>query len=240
MKKRVGRKLALLAAVTLAAGCAATVENPAIPVGPAAYEVIPVDAPTMALAAMTRLRPGDIVSLTVLGEPELALQDVAVSEAGTLQVPLAGEVRAEGLTTAEMSAALARQLSGYLRNPQVAVNLTKPALRTVSVEGEVDRPGVFPITRETTLLGALALAESPTTLAKRDEIFIFRKIDGRQAGARFDLYELRSGLAPDPRILPDDVVVVGRSARRAAFEDFLRAAPAFNIFGILANTSNSN
>lgn len=237
--KRLGI-LALIGAASLAAGCAKNVENPAIPVGPAAYQVIPVDAPTMALAAMTRLRPGDIVSLSVLGEPELTLQDVAVSEAGTLQLPLAGEVRAEGLTPAETGAEIARQLSGYLRDPQVAVNLTKPALRTVSVEGEVDRPGVFPITRQTTLLGALALAESPTTLARHDEIFIFRKIDGQQAGARFDLYELRAGLAPDPQILPDDVVVVGRSARRAAFEDLLRLAPAFNVFAILANNSGSN
>lgn len=238
--KFIGRNLAPLMALPLVAGCASTIDNPAIPAGPAAYEIIPVDAPAMALAAMTRLRPGDVVSLSVLGEPELALEDVAVSEAGTLQVPLAGEVQAEGLTPGEMGAELARKLSGYLRDPQVAVNLTKPAVRTVSVEGEVDRPGVFPITRETTLLGALALAESPTSLAKRDQIFIFRKIDGRQAGARFDLYELRSGLAPDPRILPDDVVVVGRSARRAAFEDFLRAAPAFNVFAILANTGNGN
>jgi polysaccharide biosynthesis/export protein len=236
--KHICRILALAGAVSFASGCAKSVENPAIPVGPAAYEVIPVDAPTLALAAMTRLRPGDVVSLSVLGEPDLMLENVAVSEGGTLQLPLAGEVRAEGLTPAEMSAEVAARLSGFLRSPQVAVNLTKPAVRTVSVEGEVDRPGVFPITRETTLLGALALAESPTTLAKHDEIFIFRKIDGQQAGARFDLYELRTGLAPDPRILPDDVVVVGRSARRAAFEDFLRAAPAFNIFAILANNNN--
>lgn len=236
---RLAANLAALCAVSLAGACASTVENPAIPVGPSAYEVIPVDAPALARAAMTRLRPGDVVSLSVLGEPDLLLDDVAVSETGTVQLPLAGEIAVEGLTLAELNAEVTRKLSPYLRNPQVAVNLTKPVVRTVSVEGEVDRPGVFPITRETTLLGALALAESPSNLAKHDEIFVFRKIEGKQAGARFDLLELRSGIAPDPQILPDDVVVVGRSARRAAFEDFLRAAPAFNVFAVLANTSNN-
>lgn len=227
--------LALVAFVGMTGACAGTVENPALPVGEAAYRVIPVDAPTMARAALTRLRPGDVVSLTVLGEPELTLQEVAIAEDGTVQVPLAGAVSAEGLTMGEFGDALSRRLANYLRNPQVAVNIAKPVVRTVAVEGEVDRPGVYPITRDTTLLGALALAESPTQLAKHDDIFVFRKIDGMQAGARFDLNMLRSGVVPDPQILPDDVVVVGKSARRAAFEDLLRLAPAFNVFAIIAN-----
>jgi polysaccharide export outer membrane protein len=227
-----------LASVTLS-GCH-TPENPAIPVGPAAYTVIPVAAPDVALDRMVRLRAGDVVSLSVAGEPDLKLDDVAISESGTLQVPLAGEVTAAGLTTGELGAAIADKLSAYVRNPRVAVNITQPVVRTVSVEGEVDKPGIFPITRETTLLGALALAQSPNSLAKHDDIFIFRKVDGQQMGARFDLYQLRNGLAPDPQILPDDVVVVGRSRSRAAFEDFLRAAPALNVFALLGSNNNGN
>jgi polysaccharide export outer membrane protein len=201
--------------------------------------VIPVQNAAAAQDAMTRLRPGDALAISVLGEPDLKLDDITVSEAGTLQLPLAGEVHAEGLTSGELTGVVTQQLSRYLRNPKVAINLTKPVVRTVSVEGEVDKPGVFAITRETTLLSALALAQSPSQLAKHDEIFVFRKIDGQQAGARFDLLQLRSGLAPDPQILPDDVVVVGKSAKRAAFEDILRAAPFFNVFAILANTNGN-
>jgi polysaccharide export outer membrane protein len=236
---RIAALMALALSGVSLAGCH-TPENPAIPVGQAAYDVIPVDAPQAALDRMVRLRAGDTVSLSVAGEPDLKLEDVAVSESGTLQVPLAGEVAAAGLTTGELGAAIAGKLSAYLRNPQVAVNISKPVVRTVSVEGEVDEAGIYPITRETTLLGALALARSPTTLAKHDDIFIFRKIDGQQMGARFDLYQLRNGLAPDPQILPDDVVVVGRSRSRAAFEDFLRAAPALNVFTLLSARNNGN
>lgn len=232
---------ALLAgfAASVLGGCASTAENPALATGPAAYQVIPVQGAPGPQDAMVRLRPGDEISLAVLGEPDLKLDDVVVSEAGSIQLPLAGEVHAEGLTSGELAETVRQQLSHYLRNPKVAVNLSKPVVRTVSVEGEVDKPGVFVITRETTLLSALALAQSPTQLAKHDEIFVFRKINGQQAGARFDLLQLRSGLAPDPQILPDDVVVVGKSAKRAVFEDFLRAAPFFNVFAVLANTNGN-
>lgn len=213
--------------------CQSTVNNPNLPTGMAAYQAIPVDNPELAQSALY-LAVGDTLSVTVMREPELNLQRVTIGEDGTFQMPLLGTVAAEGLTTEQLSQSMTRRLADrYLRNPHLAVNLIDRAERTITVEGEVERPGIYPIRQDTTLLGALALAQSPTELAKNDEIFVFRKVDGQTVGGRFDLRELRSGVAPNPQILPGDVVVVGFSAGRSAFQDALRALPVLNVFAIL-------
>ncbi len=62
----------------------------------------------------------------------------------------------------------------------------------------------------------MALAHSPKRTAKLDQVLIFRTVNGERMGARFDLTDIRSGTAPDPQILPGDVVVVGFSAASGA------------------------
>ncbi len=175
--------------------------------------------------------PGDLLAIIVMQEPGLSLEKVAVDDTGTIQMPLLGEVIAAGRTPGEFTRELTRQLGAkYLRDPQLTVNVIERAPRTITVEGEVERPGLFPVKPGITLLGALALAQSPSELARQDAIFVFRRIDGQRYGARFDLRELRTGLAPDPEILPGDTVVVGFSDSKSAFRDFLRATPLLNVF----------
>lgn len=220
--------LAVLGA--LMAACQSGADAPTLPYGPAAYEVIPVETASAGLRA-AELSPGDVLSVRVLQEPDLSLDDITVSPAGYIQMPLIGEIRAEGRTAAELSQQITAALGErYLRDPNVAVNIVSQTARTVTVEGEVENPGIYAVQRDTTLLGALALAQSPTQLAKRDEIFVFRNVDGQRMGARFELESLRNGVAPNPQILPGDIVVVGYSARRAMFQDFLRATPLLNVF----------
>ena len=66
--------------------------------------------------------------------------------------------------------------------------------------------------------------------AKLDEILVFRTIDGRRMGARFDLNDIRSGRAEDPQIIGGDTVVVGYSSAKGIWQDFLASAPLFNLF----------
>jgi polysaccharide export outer membrane protein len=48
--------------------------------------------------------------------------------------------------------------------------------------------------------------------------------------ARFDLNKIRAGREPDPLVVAGDVVVVGYSALRGVYRDFLQAAPLLNVF----------
>jgi polysaccharide export outer membrane protein len=121
----------------------------------------------------------------------------------------------------------------YIRNPQVSVAVAERAKSNFAVEGQVNEPGVFEADASTTLLAALARAKSPTKTAKLDEVLVFRSIDGKRLGARFDLNEVRSGRAADPQIIGGDTIVVGYSEARGRWQDILAAAPLLNLFYVL-------
>ncbi len=200
-----------------------------LPTGPAAYDVLePRDAPA---STAYLLRSSDVVTVHVFQEPDLTVEDMAIDLAGNIVMPLIGQVHAEGQTQAELAQQIEQAYaSKFLRNPQVAVVIKEANSNTVSVDGEVRKPGVYPIQADATLVTAIALAEGMDIAAKYDEVLVFRTINGQRMGARFDLTDVRAGRAPDPRILPGDKVVVGFSRARALYRDVLTAAPLFNVF----------
>ena len=164
----------------------------------------------------------------MLLEPELSVESTQIDPAGNINLPLVGAVHAEGKSPQELSRMIESVLTRYIINPSVAVAVT-PIQRTVAVEGAVNRPGIYPVIGRSTLIEALALAGSPSQYANNDQIFVLRNVEGRQAGARFDIARIRAGLDPDPVILPGDRVVVSASVLKEAVRDYL-SAPIFNIF----------
>lgn len=201
-----------------------------LPRGEAAYAVIP-PINESAPPSEYLIQPGDIIALTVFGEPDLTIQRLPVDDAGFIQVPLIGAVQISGLSPAKATSLVASRLgTRYLRDPQVTLNLVEQSGLVVTVEGQVTKAGSYPIDNQTTLLGAVALAQSPTRIAKLDEIVIFRTLRNQRLAARFDLSRIRAGLDPDPKILGGDVVVVGFSQVKSVYRDVLLAAPLLNIF----------
>lgn len=201
-----------------------------LPKGKAAYEVIP--APDLsAPEPLYRISPGDAISVSVFQEEDLSVEKVIVDESGMIQLPLIGEVAAQGRSATELSQVIAARLAArYLRDPKVVVGVAERSQQVVAVEGQVNEPGVFPIDRTYTLLSALARAKSPTRVAKLNEVVVFRTVNGHRVGAIFDLRDIRTGKAPDPQIMGGDTVVVGFSAIKGAFRDILTMAPLFNVF----------
>jgi polysaccharide export outer membrane protein len=230
--KAMWRFFAMLAAMTsLAALSACTVSNgpSPLPQGAAAYEAIPERVDNGELSE--KIRPGDRLGIRIFGEPELSSENYRVDAVGYLQIPLIGELPVGGQTPRELRAEITRRLATrYIRDPQVAVVVLDRPRSTFTVEGDVESPGVFEANGGTTLLTALAQARSPSKTAKLDEIMVFRVINGQRAGGRFNLTDIRRGRSPDPQILAGDTIVVGNSAIKSTWRDFLAAAPLFNIF----------
>lgn len=227
MKKSVATFL-LLASASLSA-CSSQLYG-TLPAGDAAYSIMPpIDkavAPSQYLIA-----PGDVVTLSVFGEPDLNFQRLPVDDAGFIQVPLAGAVHVATLTPAQASTLIATKLGArYLRNPEVTLNVIEQPGQTVTVEGQVLRAGTYPVDSQTTLLGAIALAQSPTRIAKLDQVVVFRTVNNQRMAARFHVGRIRAGQDPDPQILGGDVVVVGFSQTKSLYRDMLQAAPIFNVF----------
>jgi polysaccharide export outer membrane protein len=201
--------------------------------GAAAYQVMPPAPASPAPAVARALEPGDTIAVQVFREPDFGIDKMVIDEVGNVQLPVLGEVHAAGLTPSGLSAAIADRLGErYLRNPRVTVALLGTVPRTVTVEGQVATPGIFPLARNETLLTSLARAGSPTQLAKLDEVVVFRTVNGQRMGAVFDVRQIRTGGAPDPQILDGDLVVVGYSQLKGAYRDFLMATPLLNLFTV--------
>ena len=218
--------------VLLAAGLLSACQSPraGLPHGADAYAVIPPPAAGTTRSAY-RIGPLDVLAITVFQEPELSQRDLQVDASGNLLMPLVGTVQARGKTAHQLSREIAGRLgTEYLVDPQVTVTVTASVSQQVTVEGNVTMPGVYDITGAPTLLEALARARSPTRVARLQEVVVFRTIDGRRAGAVFDVAAIRNGRAPDPELLGGDVVVVGFDAVKGAFRDFLTTAPLVSAF----------
>src|SRR5664279_2209180 len=87
-----------------------------------------------------RIGTGDLLQITVFGVPDLA-EEVRVNDAGSVSVPLIGNVHLAGLTSDEAQQLIATRLRdrGFLRDPQVAVFQKEYASQGVAVMGEVQR-----------------------------------------------------------------------------------------------------
>lgn len=222
--------LALLASSVI--GAPAGARPSPLPSGPAAYDVIPVKAMDEIIAQ--RIRANDKLAISVFGEPELTRDDYVVDGSGFLQVPLIGQIIAAGVSPEELRAEIARRLGvRFIRDPQVSVTLKERAKAQFAVEGSVEKPGVYEADVTTTLLAAIAQAGSPNRVAKHSEVMVFRIIDGRRMGARFDIDQIRSGQADDPQIIGGDTVVVGYSGSKGFWRDVRETAPLLNLFYLL-------
>lgn len=210
------------------AACQPTL-NSDLPTAQAAYQVLDQARPPE--VAPYLIQPGDRVSINIYQERDLSQEDIFIDEAGKINLPLIGEMQASGRTPAELAQAIERAYgSRFLREPQASVALRAVRPRTITVEGQVNDPGVFDYRPGYTLLSAMALAGSPSPDARFDEVLVFREIGGQRAGARFDLTEIRAGRLDDPQLAPGDKIVVGYSALRGLWRDILTASPLLAVF----------
>lgn len=221
------RAAALVVLAALASACAARG-------GPLPYDPPGFTAPDPLVEASPRppaaLGPGDVVAIRVFRADALSGEQ-AIDEAGRVKVPLIGAVAAAGRTTDELEQAIAAALGArYLTAPDVQVTLKTPVLRTVTVDGAIAQPGVYPVVGETSLIRVIAMARGTAEDANTRRVAVFRTIGGQRMAASFDLRSIRAGKEPDPAIYPDDIVVVDGSAVSASWKMILQSLPFVALF----------
>jgi polysaccharide biosynthesis/export protein len=153
--------------------------------------------------------PGDMVGVTVYGETGLP-DRYLVDSTGTIVFPLVGAIVLGGLTQVEASQALTAALSKYLKEPQVTVLVVDSAQYTVSVMGNVVKPGIYLIRGLPTLLGALAQAGGPLPHSDLNDTVLVR--DNKSIKMPLGIYFDSSHAAQSqPLIYPGDVILVPES-----------------------------
>lgn len=142
-------------------------QPPATPARPAAKR----PAPPPSQPAYV-IGPQDVLNITVFDEPDLT-NKYRVDAEGFITFPLVGRVSASGLTPREFQDRLIAQLAaGYIKRPQVRVDIDQYKSQSVYVIGEVRAPGKITMTGTMSLIEALALAGSPTNSAASELVVV--------------------------------------------------------------------
>lgn len=157
------------------------------------------------------LNAGDRLSVFVWNEDDLS-GDLVVDPQGYVSVPLAGTMRASGLTTIELAEKFSDAFGNYLRDrPIVTVSIDEVAGNSVFVIGQVKSPGTYIMAFELDVMQALALAGGVTPFADEGSIKILRRdAEGVQRAINFNYAKVKSGKSLDTNILlqAGDIVVV--------------------------------
>ncbi len=134
----------------------------------------------VASAAQYQLGSGDVIRISVHGEPDLSFEEIRLTDAGTFTFPFIGEVDANGKTAGQVRNLLVEKLKdGYLIDPRVSVSVV--TYREFYISGEVKAPGGYPYQPGLTLDRAIALAGGLTERASTKRMTIVRGSQGSRA-----------------------------------------------------------
>lgn len=197
--------LSIAAAIVLtacAAAAAQTATNVAPPAPPAAPTVVEPGADYV-------IGTEDVLGIVFWREPTLSA-DVVVRPDGKISLPLLNDVHVIGQTPDQVRQLLAKLADRFVDTPQPSVVVRQINSRRVFITGNVERPGMFPLLRPTSVVQLIALAGGLKEFANHGNIVIVRSDAGRQLTFRFDYDSLKSGknLSQNIDLRPGDTVIV--------------------------------
>jgi polysaccharide export outer membrane protein len=154
--------------------------------------------------------PGDLVCLTVFDVPELVLK-VRVDASGSVSLPLIGDLKLAGMTVRDTQQLIARELVArqLVRVPQVSLLIEEYATQGVTVYGEVNTPGVYPLMGPHRLYDAIAAAGGLTMKAGRTVTILH--VGQRDHPEVITLSNESSAGHGDVRIYPGDTIIVSKA-----------------------------
>ena len=159
-----------------------------------------------------------------------------VDQQGEIDFPVIGKLKIVGLSPEEVRVLLRDRLSDYLKNPIINIRLEN---FTVSVLGEVNRPGTYQIVgEEITIMEALGLAGDMTIKGMRKNVLVIRNFEGTKIYHRIDLTSKNATKSPVYYLTQNDVVYVepNNSAITSSSLDN-RATIAVSIASILITST---
>ncbi len=160
------------------------------------------------------LGPGDVLTLSLYGEPELTREELTVGPDGRITYLEAQGVMAAGLTVDEFREQLNQELAKYRRAPQAFVLPVAYNSKKYYVLGRVASRGAFPLERPTTLLEAVARAGGMETGLASDRSLIeladlsrsFLARNGERVPVDFEKLFLHGDLSQNVPLEPDDYI----------------------------------
>ena len=162
--------------------------------------------------------------------------DYLIDKDGEIDFPVIGKIKIAGLSPEELRVMLREKLADYLKDPIINIRLRN---FTVTVLGEVKRPGTYPVNGERiTIFEALGLAGDLTIKGMRNNVLVIRDFDGTKVYNRIDLRSKKAMDSPVYYLTQNDVVYVepNQSAITSSSLDN-RATIAISIASILITST---
>jgi len=152
----------------------------------------------------------DILAINVWREPELSVKEIMVRPDGKISLPLVGDIQASGLTPKKLQDRITEKVKEFVASPNVTVVVLKIASQTVSIVGQVARPGVYTLGSPMTVLELLARAGGFREDANTKKLVIVRDENGQTSRFSFNYKEVSKGLNFQQNITlkNGDVVIV--------------------------------
>src|SRR3972149_1105029 len=157
------------------------------------------------------LGAGDTLEIVIFGEPDLS-RVVTIKPDGAVSLPLLGEVKAAGKTTAQLAAELVRAYGRYLKQPSISVTIRELRVDRIYILGQVPRPGEYQLRQGAGIMELLASAGGPTNRADLAKVVVMR---GRTEATQLNLLEAFAvNKNPEFKLVAGDVLFIPETDRR--------------------------
>jgi polysaccharide export outer membrane protein len=165
-------------------------------------------------AALESIGVGDMVRITVFRNPELTTE-TRVTDQGTISFPMLGDVPVAGMTPSQLSKRIADKLSSgkYVVNPEVQVTMMQVNSRQVSVLGNVNKPGRYPIDNINARLTDFIAAAGGIAAPGSDLVTVVTVRDGKASKRDVDLSQMfvSGNIDSNLDLQPGDTIYVHRA-----------------------------
>ena len=175
-----------------------------------------------------RLGAGDVVRVNVFQNPDLTLE-TRLTEAGVVSYPLLGQVRLGGLTVTAAEKLIADGLKSgnFVKQPQVTIVVLQVRGNQVSVLGQVNRPGRYPIEVADMRLSDMLATAGGVATGGSDLVVLTGTRNGRPYRLEVDLPTLfaAQGGANDVLVANGDTIWVDRQPLVYIYGEVQRPGP---------------
>ncbi|MER9051662.1 polysaccharide export protein [Mesorhizobium sp. M0923] len=165
------------------------------------------------------LSPNDVLEVNVFQVDNLN-RTVQVDSGGQISLPLIGTLTAAGKTVRQLEQEVETAYGDkYLQSPDVTIFVKESIGQRITVDGEVNRAGIYPVSSNSSLLDAIALAGNFSPIGDASKVFVYRNIGSNTLVANYNVEAIRAGKTRNPRIYGGDKVVVFASKSKIAMNN---------------------
>jgi polysaccharide biosynthesis/export protein len=153
---------------------------------------------------------GDLLEISVYGAPDYKYE-VRVSSNGSISLPMVGAIHVSGMPTVSAEMAIGKQLNdkGIFNQPQVSVLEKEYATQGISVLGEVQKPGTYPLMGPRKLFDVISAAGGTTPKAGDTATITHRETPNQQETVK--LSNNPEAQANNVAVRPGDMIVISKA-----------------------------